>query len=212
MKVRFLTISIVALTWCFSVFSFADNENQSSNNPYVTIADVTQTFLKAIEIERAEITNNPKLLEEMLTQHLLPYVDYKYAAYKVLGSQFKSVPRDKLPEYMRAFKDYLVVTFATALYQFENYSIKFEHRPSPKEQKIATVRAVISVTGKPDINLALKVRLNKKTGEWKVYDMIAEGISLVSAKRSEVGSVLRQKGIDEVITLLKKNTVVVLEK
>ena len=34
--------------------------------------------------------------------------------------------------------------------------------------------------GKPDIFLEFKLRKNNKTGEWKAFDMVAEGISLLS--------------------------------
>ena len=55
--------------------------------------------------------------------------------------------------------------------------------------------------------LDFKLRKNKKTGEWKVFDVIAEGISMLDTKRSEFSALIQKKGIDEVIKLLlQKNS------
>ncbi len=136
----------------------------------------------------------------------MPHVDYKFAALKVLGKNFKKVPKDRLPEYVKVFRKYLIATYADALFKFDGYNIVFASLPTPKNQKITTIRAVVSSAGKPDINVAFKARYNSKTGEWKVYDMVAEGISLLSAKQSEVSALLRKDGIDGVIESMRKKS------
>ena len=52
------------------------------------------------------------------------------------------------------------------------------------------------------INMIFKLRKNSKTGEWKAYDLIVEGISLIDAKRSELSKPLRVNGIDYVTNML----------
>ena len=59
--------------------------------------------------------------------------------------------------------------------------------------------------GKPDINVIFKLRQNNKTGEWKAFDMVAEGISLLSSKQSELGGMIRDKGIDAVSQMLEEH-------
>jgi phospholipid transport system substrate-binding protein len=46
------------------------------------------------------------------------------------------------------------------------------------------------------------LRKNRKTDDWKAYDMVAEGISLLSSKQSEFQSILRNDGIQKVIDLM----------
>jgi phospholipid transport system substrate-binding protein len=178
----------------------------SDTNPHTLVADITLKVLAIIDVERAAIVEQPALLENLLQQHLLPHVDYKFAALKVLGKNFKKVPKDRLPEYVKVFRKYLITTYADALFKFDGYNIVFASLPTPKNQKITTIRAVVSSAGKPDINVAFKARYNSKTGEWKVYDMIAEGISLLSAKQSEVSALLRKDGIDGVIESMRKKS------
>ncbi len=66
-----------------------------------------------------------------------------------------------------------------------------------------TVRAVVQDPKRPEIKIAFKVCKDSKTNEWKAYDMVAEGISMLNSKRSEFESILRQEGIDAVIALMR---------
>ena len=73
------------------------------------------------------------------------------------------------------------------------------------ESNITAVNVSVKEAGKPDIFLEFKLRKNNKTGEWKAFDMVAEGISLLSAKQSELGGLIRQNGIDAVIAQLREH-------
>ena len=65
------------------------------------------------------------------------------------------------------------------------------------------IKAVIRSAGRPDIRLNFKLRKSSSTQEWKTYDLVAEGISLLSSKRSEFSSTIRQEGIQAVIDIMR---------
>ena len=86
-------------------------------------------------------------------------------------------------------------------------SVEFEPAKDYRKRKDVTVRALIKDPERPDIKIAFKVRKDKRTNKWRAYDMVAEGISLLSSKRSELEAILRKDGLDKVIEVLnKKNT------
>ena len=70
---------------------------------------------------------------------------------------------------------------------------------------MVVVKTKIVEAGKPDIKIDFKVR-EDRSGEWRAYDMIAEGISLLDAKQSELQGILRQQGIDHVSGLLEQKS------
>ena len=53
-------------------------------------------------------------------------------------------------------------------------------------------------TGKPDIKLTFQMRKDSRSGEWRAYDMIVEGISLISTKQSEFNRKIAELGLDQV--------------
>ncbi|TOI05525.1 ABC transporter substrate-binding protein, partial [Vibrio parahaemolyticus] len=57
---------------------------------------------------------------------------------------------------------------------------------------------------RPNIKLEFKLRKDNKTDEWEAFDMVAEGISLLSSKQSEWNTKIRQDGILAVAQDLEK--------
>ena len=68
-----------------------------------------------------------------------------------------------------------------------------------------SVRALIKESGKPDISITFQVRRNKEN-QWKAFDLVAEGISMVQSKRVEFAPMIRQKGIDSVIDFMREKS------
>jgi phospholipid transport system substrate-binding protein len=175
-------------------------------NPYVMLEDVATKTFSRIKKEHQLIKENPELLRTVMEEELLPYVDYNFSALKVLGKYYKTVPKEKIPEYISVFRSYLITSYALALAYYDGQEVEFQPVRKVTDERTVTVRAVIKEPGRPDINLAFKLRKNKKTNVWKAYDMVAEGISLLSSKQSEFQSILRQDGIQKVIDLMN-NTI-----
>ena len=195
------------LTRIFSVaviLIFSSVASAEEVNPYKLLEDVaTKTFAR-IKDEHAEIQKDPEILRTIIEQDLLPYIDYNFAALKFLGKHFRTVPKEKIPEFIQVFREYLITTYALALTYYNGQDVIFQPMQDTPEDKTATVRAVVREPGRPDIKISFKLRKNTKTNEWKAYDMVAEGISLLSSKQSEYESILRQDGIQKVIDIMKE--------
>lgn len=200
MRVKWLIMGLMALALSLSL----NVQAQEPEDPYQLLSEVASKTFDRIKSERSQIEQNPEILRDIMKQELLPYVDYKFAALKVLGRHFKSVPQDKLPEYIQEFRGYLITTYALAMAQYNDQVVEFEPGRNYDGEKMVTVRAVVREQGKPDINISFKVRKNSRTEEWRAFDMVAEGISMLSSKQSEFESIIRQEGIDAVIALLKE--------
>lgn len=187
-----------------SLFFAANSFAQEKDNPYLLLEEVAIKTFERIKNEQPVIIENPDQLKTIVEEELLPYIDYQFAALKVLGKHFRKVPKDRIPEYIQVFRTYLVATYAIALGQYDDQTVEFEPAKEFAKRKDVTVRALIKEEGRPDIKIAFKVRKNPRTNEWKAYDMVAEGISMLSSKRSELEGILRQDGLDKVIEELNK--------
>jgi phospholipid transport system substrate-binding protein len=65
-----------------------------------------------------------------------------------------------------------------------------------------SVRGTIKEAGKPDIHIIFKVRRNREN-QWKAFDFVAQGISMVQSKRAEFAPMIRQKGISSIIEFMQ---------
>lgn len=198
---RLALIGITLLS--LSAFSFASPKVDKSN-PYVMIEEVAKITFARFANEREAILKDPNKLKAIVREELMPYVNYKYAAYKVIGSNLKKTSEEERKAFVPVFLDYLVMSYAQVFTLYNNQEIQFEPAKSVKGKKILAIRTVILEPQRDPINIAFKVRLNKKTNEWKAFDMIAEGVSLLDAKQAELNTLIRQNGLPHVTKVLQE--------
>jgi phospholipid transport system substrate-binding protein len=172
-------------------------------NPQELLEKVTNTTFKRIDSEQQSIKSNPDHLRVIIEQELMPYVDHKFAAFKVLGNQFRSVPKDKIPEFVNEFRQYLVSNFAVALASYGGQELLFEPVKDFAGKSSINIKAIIKQVDGPNTNISFSLRKIKNTQKWKTYDLVAEGISLLSSKRGEFSSIIRQQGIEAAIDIMR---------
>ncbi|MCD9557269.1 phospholipid-binding protein MlaC [Photobacterium carnosum] len=173
-------------------------------NPYKMMNTVSAHLFGTLKAEQTKIKANPEQLRVIVKQELLPYINTRYAAYKVLGSNLRNTTAEQRDAFTAAFTDYLVASYAQVLTQYTDQKIELESpKPVPADRSIISVRVDIVGPQRPPIRLDFKLRLNKKTKEWQGFDMVAEGVSMLSTKQSEWSGQLRTKGIDAVTQSLR---------
>ncbi|QDF66009.1 ABC transporter substrate-binding protein [Shewanella sp. SNU WT4] len=172
-----------------------------NQNPYLLIEVVANQTFDRFKQEQAKIAADPEYLKVIVTDELMPYVDAKYAAYKVLGKYLQQTTPEQRDAFADAFKQYLIATYAQAFTEYTNQEIAFSPAKDFSKEKIVSVDVVILAPGRPNITVAFKMR-RLKNNDWKAIDMVAEGVSLLASKESEVAGIISREGIDAVITQL----------
>ena len=128
------------------------------------------------------------------------YFDFEEMSRRVLGPAWNDQPAQKQQEFARAFSDFL---FSVYIDKIEKYTDeKITYKQQNVQDEFATVDALIIRSQGQEI--PLEYRLEKKSQDWKVYDVVVEGISLIQNYRSQIRSLLSRKSMDEVIAQLKK--------
>lgn len=179
-----------------SSLSFSAFAQQTS--PYLTLENVGNNLFSRIANSQQELAKFPNLMETIVEEELMPHIDYKYTAYRILGKNLKKTTKEQRKMFTESMRHYLVRTYASALKQYKNQKVKFEQDRPVAGKRIVGVNAKIIEAGKPTIGLVFQMRKNKKTNEWKAYDMIVEGISLLTTKQAEIGSRVSKLGVEQV--------------
>ncbi|AIW12920.1 phospholipid-binding protein MlaC [Vibrio tubiashii] len=164
--------------------------------PYQMMKQVSEIAFARLKAEQDQVQQDPNHLKVIVDEELMPYVNEKYAALKLLGPNLKGAKREDVGQFIVAFRAYLVSSYAQVLTQYTDQTIEFGPEPKLDTKKsITSIKVDIVDTPRPNIKLEFKLRRDKNSGEWQAFDMIAEGISLLSSKQSEWSTKLRQEGI-----------------
>lgn len=177
------------------VAPFAMAADQS--NPYKQMGEAAQKTFDRLKSEQPRIRQNPNYLRDIVGQELLPYVQIKYAGALVLGRYYKDATPAQREAYFKAFEEYLKQAYgqALAMYNGQSYQIAPE-QPLGNADIVAIRVTIIDPNGRPPVRLDFQWRKNSQTGNWQAYDMIAEGVSMITTKQNEWSDILRTKGID----------------
>lgn len=173
-------------------------------NPYKQMNEAAQKTFDRLKNEQPKIRQNPNYLRDIVGQELLPYVQIKYAGALVLGRYYKDATPAQREAYFKAFEEYLKQAYgqALAMYSGQSYQIAPE-QPLGNADIVAIRVTIIDPNGRPPVRLDFQWRKNSQTGNWQAFDMIAEGISMITTKQNEWSNILRTKGIDGLTAQLK---------
>ncbi|AWQ20256.1 ABC transporter substrate-binding protein [Pantoea ananatis] len=194
---RFLMIAMLVIA------PFAATAADQSN-PYTLMNEAANKTFTRLKSEQAKIKQDPNYLRDIVRQELLPYVQIKYAGALVLGRFYRDATPAQREAYFKAFGDYLAQAYgqALALYHGQTYQIE-PPKPLGDSNIIAIRVTIIDPQGRPPVRLDFQWRKNSQTGNWQAFDMIAEGVSMITTKQNEWGDLLRTKGIDALTAQLE---------
>lgn len=185
---------VIVTLFCLS---FATLAKTDAMDPYAQMQEAAKTLFSSFDAEKAAIAKNPELLKDLVRKDLLPYIQVKYAGALILGSSYEKATKAERDAYFVAFENYLVQALAQALslYNGQNYQIETAKDLTGKDIVSIRILLISSDKNQQPIRLDFQWRKNTRSGEWKAYDMIAEGVSMVSTKQNEWATTLRQNGI-----------------
>jgi len=122
----------------------------------------------------------------------------------VLGQYYKSATPAQRDAYFAAFREYLKQAYGQALAMYHGQTYQIAPEQPLGDKTIVPIRVtIIDPNGRPPVRLDFQWRKNSQTGNWQAYDMIAEGVSMITTKQNEWGTLLRTKGIDGLTAQLK---------
>jgi len=200
-----ISIKKTCFTICCLVATFlAFSAAATQQSPYVILENTTKSLFNKMASLSMEQRQDHEMMRSIVEQELFPVLDYEYASFKILGVNIKHSTKDQRVQFVEVMRENLLQTYTTALSAYENQQVLFEPAGKLTNERIVTVRAKIVDKVAPAINLHFKLRQNKQSKEWKIFDLTVEGISLLTSKRSEVSAQIRKVGLDGLIDILKE--------
>lgn len=126
--------------------------------------------------------------------------DYTELSRRTLGRDWAKFNPAQQQEFIKLFSDLLEKTYADRLLAYSNEKVVFDKENMLNEGQAEVFSNVFTADGK---KIPLDYRLILKEGQWRVYDVIIEGISLVRNYRDQFRDILAKNPPDQVLKVLR---------
>jgi len=191
-------VSLFAALISLAFASMASADNKQA--PDKLISDTTNNMLVALKQDREIIAQQPGHVQALANEIIMPHVDFKRMSSWVLGKHWRRATAEQKKAFPEQFRALILRTYATALSEYTDETIRYLPLRSEDGASDVTVRTVIERNAGPGIPVAY--RLHQTDNGWKVYDINIDGISLVNNYRRSFSSEIRRNGLDSLINKL----------
>lgn len=162
--------------------------------------DQVLTILKNPQLKSSAKTKERR---DQLRQVISSRFDFTEMARRSLGSQWRRLGPKEQQEFVRLFTDLLERAYIDRI---EGYSDeKFAYVREILDKNYAEVNSRIVTHNGDEFSLNYKVVL--KDGEWKVYDVVVENISLVNNYRSQFTRIIVNSSYEELLRRMKEKQI-----
>jgi len=182
---RFLTIALVLLLSGIMVSPLAAASTPKD--------DIRKTVDQVLAVLR-----DPQIKGEARREKISPLVrgrfDFTTMSQYTLGKYWRSASESEKEKFIRLFSDLLEETYIGRVDAYSNESVNYG------AEKIEGSRAEVKThVHSGNIDIPIDYRMTQKDGEWFVYDVLIEEVSLVKNFRSSYGEIIRKEGFDSLL-------------
>ena len=144
-------------------------------------------------------------LHRIAEQKVLPNFDFREMTRLAVGANWRKASPEQQAALEGGFRKLLVNVYTTALTKSgpQGAGRTLEVKPLPAAAK-GDETVVKTLIKEPDgQRVAIDYRMASRDGGWKVYDVVVEGVSLVTSYRSSFESEVSKGGVDGLIKALE---------
>ena len=127
------------------------------------------------------------------------YFNFDEMAKRSLGHPWNQLPPEERQEFAELFKKLLFNNYVDRMEHYHNEQIFYD------SQKVDDDSAVVKTHFlHQNENIQIDYRLHKEGGQWKVYDVVVEGISYVDNYQGQIASILANQSFDSLLKMLRQ--------
>jgi phospholipid transport system substrate-binding protein len=162
------------------------------------VTDTSKEILARLEKEESVVRAESDRLYQIVEEMVLPHFDFKAMSSWVLGKYWRKATDEQKQRFAKEFQMLLVRTYSNALLEAIGKQITYLPLKSNKaDAEEVTIRTEVEQKG--GFPIPIDYKMHQKNGEWKVYDVVIDNISLVANYRTTFAKQIKDEGLDKLI-------------
>ena len=177
----------------------------AQDTPDALVRKNTTEILAALKADKDLAAGNQKKIEKLADEKILPLFNFVRMTQLAVGRNWRDANDAQKKSLIDEFRTLLVRTYSTSLTQFRNQTIDVKPmKMAAADTEVVVKTQVIQPGGQP---IPIDYSMEKSGDSWKVYDVLIDGVSLVTNYRSSFNTEIQKSGIDGLIkSLAERNT------
>ena len=164
-------------------------------SPTDSIRGSVDSILTLLQDKGLDQTTRRKEMRKVINERF----DFRAMSQRTLATNWKKASGEQQQEFVELFSHLIENTYIGRVEAYTDEKVDY---PGEKVKGDKAVVETLILTASANIPIDYKV-YRKKNGEWWVYDVIIEGISLISNYRSSYQEIMKKEGFDGLLTKMQ---------
>jgi phospholipid transport system substrate-binding protein len=191
---------VCTFLWCFADTALL----QGAETPMEAVRETLTQVLRILDDPSLKNPAKQAQRRRMLEEIAAGRFDYAEMSKRVLGSYWKPLTETQRKEFVEVYKGFLSDRYAGKIEDYSGRKQDVGYLTERIEGSYAEVRTELR---SDKTTLPMDYRLLVKDGRWSAYDIIIDGVSLVSNYRSQFQKIIRESSFEELLKKLRERTV-----
>ena len=202
---RYLTVPVIAL---ILLPIWLTPGSAAGGVPTDQIKSTVDKALVVLKDPRLKPASKTKERREQLKQILFARFDFTEMAKRSLGANWRRRTPKEREEFVRLFSDLLERAYADTIESYGDEKILYVGERFDGDYADISSKVL---TSKGD-EFSLNYRAHFVVGEWRVYDVVVENISMVNNYRSQFNRVISNASYEELVRRLRDKAAFPIQK
>jgi phospholipid transport system substrate-binding protein len=171
--------------------------------PTDQVRQTADRVLSVLQDSRLKSPDKQQERRAQIRQIIANRFDFGEMAKRALGSNWQKVSNDERREFVELFTELLEKSYADQIESFNGEKIVYGRENVSQDQADVNTKIVT----KKGEEIAVNYKLRSNAGDWKVYDVVIEDISIVNNFRSQFNRILANASFAELLKKLQSKSV-----
>ncbi len=180
--------------------------NAESQTPELIVEQTSAQLLEIINEDADRIRNDAGFVDSIVNEIVLPIIDLQSMGKLILGKHWKTASEQQRADFVEQFKLMLIRTYAKSVADFGDAEIIILPNQDEQKGKFYRVKTQVSLSGSAPLNVDYIFR-QQKDMQWKAFDLVVDGLSMVKNFRSSFGREITETSLDALIQRIKNTNI-----
>lgn len=172
----------------------------AESGPEALIRNTVDDVLAIVKQDKDIQAGNQKKILALVDAKVLPHFNFTRMTRLAVGKYWRTATPEQRQSLEEEFRNLLVRTYTKAFTVYRDQKVEIKPLKMADDATEVTVKTMIVKPGTPPV--PVDYDMEKTPDGWKAYDVLIEGVSLVTNYRNTFSDQIQQSGIDGLIKML----------